>query len=67
MTLRLAKENEHLESKVTELEIAKMRMMKYKEVIKHARLVRCQECNKEYKPSVFRAHLKVKCRAEKEN
>lgn len=39
-------------------------MIKYKECIKNAKSIRCNECNKEYKPSVFWAHLWVKCKEE---
>lgn len=42
-------------------------MMKYKECVKNAKGIWCNECNKEYKPSVFWAHLRVKCKEEKEN
>ena len=44
-----------------------MRMMKYKEVVKNAKSIRCLKCGRECKPQVFRAHLKINCIGEKEN
>ena len=61
LNARLSKENNLLEEKLTELEIQKLRLMKYKEIIKNAKAIWCDECNREYKPALFNAHLKVKC------
>lgn len=47
------------------MEIEKLRIMKYKEVVKNSKGIRCLHCCKEYKPAVFRAHLKVKCNEER--
>lgn len=57
----MSKENNLLEEKLTELEIQKLRLLKYKEIIKNAKTIWCDECNREYKPALFNAHLKVKC------